>query len=157
MSVPAIRPVTTRWGTQINSAMRRSLAVAGLAAALVGGAAASASAITGNGAVWVGNTYAYFDGHVYWNPSGTNHGGMEVYGYLHDAEADSNSAKVQGKVSGYSYTTLWTDSNGNGTSVYGDKVVYDPQATYVTYGYIQTCRYNSWGTDKCTSEYQSRS
>ncbi|WP_409471462.1 hypothetical protein [Streptomyces sp. HC307] len=136
--------------------MRKGIAVASLAAAVVVGGASAAIARDGNGSIWVGNTYAHISGSIYWWPSGSNHGGMEVSGYLYDDEPDSNSVKVQGKVSGYSYTTLWTNSNGNGTRVWGDKVVYDPAALYVTTGSVQTCRYNSWGTDQCTSEYMTR-
>lgn len=130
--------------------------VAVMAALFVGGVASAAYARVGNGPIWVGNTYAHIDGSVYWYPQGVNHGGMGVSGYLYDDEADSNSVKVNGKVAGYGYTTLWTNSNGNGSRVYGSKVVYDPQATIVSNGYVQTCRYNSWGTDKCTSEYMTR-
>lgn len=130
--------------------------IVGLVALFIAGIASSAIARSGNGPIWVGNTYAHIDGSVYWYPRGTAHGGMRVYGYLYDDEADSNSVKVNGKVAGYGYTTLWTNSGGNGSRVYGDREVYDPQATYVSTGYVQTCRYNSWGTDQCTSEYMSR-
>jgi hypothetical protein len=130
--------------------------VVAIVALFIGGIATAAFARQGNGPIWVGNTWAHIDGSVYWYPNGNNHGGMRVYGSLYDDEVDSNSVKVNGKVSGYGYTTLWTNSGGSGTSRYGDKVVYDPQATQVNYGDVQTCRYNSWGTDKCTSEYMSR-
>lgn len=117
--------------------------VALMAAVFVGGVASAAYARSGNGPIWVGNTYAHIDGSVYWYPQGTNHGGMRVYGNLYDDEADSNSVKVNGRVAGYSYTILWTNSNGNGSYVYGDKVVYDPQATISYSGDVQTCRYNA--------------
>ncbi|MGA5068081.1 hypothetical protein ACPB9E_30615 [Streptomyces exfoliatus] len=136
--------------------MRKGIAAASLAAAVVVGGASAAIAGSGNGSIWVGNTYAHISGSIYWWPSGSNHGGMQVSGNLYDDEGDSNSVKVQGQVSGYGYTTLWTNSKGNGTYVYGSKVVYDPAALYVNYGHVQTCRYNSWGTDECTSEYMSR-
>ncbi|MFF0441311.1 hypothetical protein ACFYST_18590 [Kitasatospora sp. NPDC004614] len=96
------------------------------------------------------------DGNVYWWASGSNHGGMEVSGNLNDTSADDNSVKAEAKVSGYGYTQIGTNSGGSGTSVWVDRVVYDPQATYVTYGYVQTCRFNGWGTDNCTFEYMSR-
>ncbi|WP_329118178.1 hypothetical protein [Streptomyces sp. NBC_01465] len=140
----------------MKQAIRRRIAVGALTTAVVLGGASAALARNGNGSIWVGNTYAHISGSVYWNPKGTDHGGMEVYGNLYDDEADGNSAKLEGKVSGYGYTTLWRASGGNGTHVYGDKVVYDPAALYVNDGYVQTCRYNSWGVDKCTSEYMSR-
>ncbi|MFE0645521.1 hypothetical protein ACFW2Y_28515 [Streptomyces sp. NPDC058877] len=95
-------------------------------------------------------------GSVCWYPEGSNPGGMEVSGYLYDAEGDSPSVKVQGKVSGYGYGTPWTGSKGNEARVRGDEVVYAPAALYANDGSMQTCRYNGWGTDKCTSAYMTR-
>lgn len=100
---------------------KKIAAVAVMAGLFVVGAAGSAMSRTGNGALYVGNEYAAFDGSVYWYPKGSNYGGMRVYGNLKDLKADSNSVKVNGKVAGYSYTTLWTNSKGAGSSVYGDK------------------------------------
>ncbi|MFJ4679532.1 hypothetical protein [Kitasatospora sp. NPDC088783] len=104
----------------------------------------------------MGTSTQNLSGSIYWWPSGSNHGGMEVSGTLSDTSADSNSVKALAKVSGYGYTTIGDDSSGSGTSVWVDRVIYDPQATYVTYGWVQTCRYNSWGTDSCATEYMSR-
>jgi hypothetical protein len=140
----------------IKRTLRRSAVVTIFVGLFVAAIAGDALARTGNGSVWVGNSYVNFNGSVYWWPNGSNHGGMEVYGNLNDTSCDSNSVRVYAKVSGYGYTMLWSNSNGCGSSVYGDKVVYDPQATQVDDGWIKVCRYNSWGTDKCTEEYQHR-
>ena len=134
--------------------VRRVVAVTVLAGAFILGTAASAFAITGNGPVSISTTGASFSGNIYWYANGVNHGGMDVYGNLKDTLADSNSVYMKGRVSGYSYTTLWNNYNGAGSTVYGDKVVYDPQATMVSYGYISVCRNGI--LDNCYEQYEHR-
>lgn len=140
---------------RVRPSLRRAGAIVTMATLFVLGVSTAAYARYGNGPVDIGNEYARFVGNIYWYPNGVNHGGMDVYGTLYDINCDNNSVKVQGRVSGYGYTTLWTVS-GCGNSAYGDKVVYDPQATQVNTGYVRTCRYNGWGTDKCIEEYMHR-
>ncbi|MET9294006.1 hypothetical protein [Streptomyces sp. NPDC003077] len=139
--------------------MRKGIAITSLAAAVVVGGATAAMARSGNGGINVGNSYGHIQGSVYWHPKSNGkypYGGMQVSGNLYDTAADSNSVKVQGKVSGYSYTTLWENSDGSGSKKYGSKVVYDPAALWVRDGSVQFCRFNGWGTDKCTSEFMKR-
>lgn len=135
---------------------RRAAVVAVLAGAFVAGTAASAFAITGSGSTGPLSTTgaSLTSGYIYWNPNGVNHGAMEVSGYLNDTKGDSNSVYMKGKVEGYSYTTLWNNYNGHGTSVWGDYYVYDPQATESTYGNIGVCRNGI--TDNCTTQSETR-
>ncbi|MFI5529182.1 hypothetical protein ACIA8O_11630 [Kitasatospora sp. NPDC051853] len=128
----------------------------GLTGALLAGVATAAVARSGNGYIWVGTSTQNLEGNVTWWAKGSNHGGMQVSGTLSDTAADSNSVKALAKVSGYSYSTIGSTSGGSGATVWVDRVVYDPQATWVTYGWVQTCRYNSWGTDSCATEYMTR-
>lgn len=133
---------------------KRIIAAVALTGAALGVSATAAWARTGNGPETIQNSYVKFNGSIYWYPSGSNHGGMEVYGNLYNS-AGGNYAKIQGKVSGYSYTNLWTtDSSKSG--FYGDKVVYDPQALYVNTGSVNVCHINKLSADNCSSEYNTR-
>jgi hypothetical protein len=134
---------------------KRIVAAVALTGAALAVSATAAWARTGNGPETIQNSYVKFDGNIYWEPTnGTNHGGMDVYGTLYNS-AGGNYAKIQGKVSGYGYTTLWTtDSSKNG--FYNNKIVYDPQALYVTTGTVNVCHINNYSADNCSSEYNTR-
>ena len=142
---------------EMASKKRRMVAVLGLTGAVMVGTMTAAMARNGNGPEDIQNSYVHFSGNIYWYANGqgpANAGGMDVYGNLYNS-AGGNHAKIQGKVEGYSYTTLWnTDGSKNG--FYGDYTVYDPQATESDYGWVNACHVNNWSPDNCSAEYNHR-
>lgn len=137
--------------------LKRIVIGAILAAAFIAGTATTALARTGNGPVWIGDDWGHLNGTITWYARGVNHGGMGVSGNLMDSRpSDGRFVYVDGRVSGYGYTRLWNNYEGGQNPVYGNKVVYDPAATYVTYGWVRVCA-NHPLTDPCQEEYNRRS
>ncbi len=137
----------------------RTTKVVALSGILLAVTATSAFARYGNGNFAVSNENVNYAGYVKWNPnaqtSGSGHGGMVVSGNLYDTKAD-HWVYASAKVSGYGYTRLKENHNGNGTSVYDAPTeIYDPAATYVTYGYVKACQDDAFA-DTCSSEYMHR-
>lgn len=135
--------------------LQAALAVSVMTTVVVGGTALSAYARTGNGPITVQNSDVEYSGQVYWYPNGDNHGGMGLTGRLYDRNANGDPVYLNAQVSGYGFTRIATNSNGKGTYVTVNKVVYDPQATRVDNGKVRACNSDAFG-DTCAEEYNRR-
>lgn len=136
---------------------KRATAVIVLAAAFALGAGATAAARIGSGSFWIGDDWGYLDGYVTFYAAGTNHGGMGISGNLRDLKpTDGRFVYADAKVHGYSYTRLWNNYEGGQNPVYGNRVVYDPATTRVSYGWAKVCA-NHPLTDPCVAERHDRS
>ena len=139
---------------------QKAIMIGGAASAVVAGLAPAALADANAGYITLQTTGVSFAGeYTFYDQGALYNGGFGFTGALCDTERDGDGVFVHGKVSGYAYGQKFRNSLGEGFCTYVQSPVYnDPQALYVNYATVETCRdRGTWLPDNCDKDTYYRS